>query len=163
MGNNMATPRYFILVILTISFFACSYDNKSKVTVLFDRVDNIEKGSKVYLKGFPVGEVTHLELLGDSVLADIKLSDTIRIPLDSKFIINPSLIGSAHITIEPSDKTTYLTNKDTASGFYLQKGLLDDMVSDSTRREKIQQSLDKIGQGIKELVEAARDTTQKNK
>ncbi|MFN8290743.1 MAG: MCE family protein [Chitinophagaceae bacterium] len=156
----MATLRYFLSFILTLSIFACSKDNKSKVTVLFDRVDNIEKGSKVYLKGIPVGEVTHLELFGDSVLADINLADTIKIPTDSKFIINPSLIGSAHITIEPSNKTTFLTTKDTASGFYLQKSLLDDMISDSARREKMQQSLDKIGEGIKELIESSRDTTK---
>jgi ABC-type transporter Mla subunit MlaD len=148
---------------LTLSLFACSPNDKRKVTVLFNRVDNVKTGDNVYLKGLSIGEVTHLELFGDSVLVDIKLADTIKIPFNSKFIIQPSLIGSSNITIEPSDKTVFLTNKDTARGSYLQKGLLDNMVSDSTKREKIQQSLDKIGQGIKELVEASKDTLEKNK
>jgi hypothetical protein len=63
----------------------------------------------------------------------------------------------------PSDKTVFLTNKDTARGYYLQKALVDGIISDSTKREKIQESLDKIGRGIKELVEASRDTTQENR
>jgi ABC-type transporter Mla subunit MlaD len=159
----MATLRLIISSILTLSLFACSQDDKSKVTVLFDRVDKVEKGGDVFLKGISVGEVTHLELLGDSVLVDIKLADTIKIPVDSKFIIYPSILGSSNITIERSEKTVFLTNRDTARGYYLQRALLDGMISDSTKREKIQQSLDKIGRGIKELVEASRDTSQENK
>ena len=159
MGNNMTTLRYFISFILTLTLFACSHDNKNKVTVLFDRVDNIEKGSKVYLKGFPVGEVIHLELFGDSVLVDIKLADSVNIPVDSKFIINPALIGNSTISIEPSDNKTFLTNKDTINGSYVEQKLLDRVMSDSVQKQKIQQSLDKIGQGLKELVETYRDTT----
>jgi hypothetical protein len=146
---------------MILSLFACSRDNKSKVTVLFDRVDKVEQGGDVFLKGISVGEVTHLELFGDSVLVDIKLADTIRIPVDSKFIIYPSLLGTSNISIECSDKTVFLTNKDTARGYYFKKGLFDAMVSDSTKREKIQQSLDKIAQGIKELAEASKDTSLK--
>ena len=160
MSNNMATLRLITASILTHSLFACSQDDKSKVTVLFDRVDKVEKGGDVFLKGISVGEVTHLELFGDSVLVDIKLADTIKIPVDSKFIIYPSILGSSNISIERSEKTVFLTNKDTARGYYYKKGLFDAMVSDSTKREKIQQSLDKIGRGIKELVEASRDTLQ---
>jgi ABC-type transporter Mla subunit MlaD len=159
----MATLRLIISSVLTISLFACSQDDKSKITVLFDRVDKVEKGGDVFLKGISVGEVTRLELFGDSILVDIKLAEKIKIPVDSKFIIYPTILGSSYISIERSDKTVFLTNKDTARGYYLQKALLDGIISDSTKREKIQESLDKIGRGIKELVEASRDTLQENR
>jgi ABC-type transporter Mla subunit MlaD len=158
----MATHRLIISTILTLALFACSQDDKSKVTVLFDRVDKVEKGGDVFLKGISVGEVTHLELFGDSVLVDIKFADTIKIPVDSKFIIYSSILGSSNISIERSEKTVFLTNKDTARGYYYKKGLFDPMVSDSIKREIIQQSLDKIGQGIKELAEASKDTSKKD-
>jgi ABC-type transporter Mla subunit MlaD len=157
MGNKMTTPRFLISFILALALAACFHPDKNKLTILFDRVDNLEIGGKVYTRGFPVGEVTHLALLGDSVLVSLKLNDTINIPVESKFIITPSLLGNSQINIEMSDKTTYLTNKDTASGFYLKKGVFDDLISDSTKRGKIIKAVDKINEGIKELVEPSRN------
>ncbi len=163
MGNNMTTLRYLISSLLTISFFACSHESKSKLTILFNRVDKLEKGSEVYLKSLPIGEVTQLELFGDSVLVDVKIADTIKIPFDSRCIINPSLLGSSHITIEPSDNSIYLTKKDTLRGSYLEKDIFDYMVSDSAKQEKIQKSIEKIGEGIKEIIEVSTDSTKKRK
>ena len=163
MCNKMTHPRFLILFILVLALAACSYSHKNKLTILFDRVDNLEIGGRVLLKGLPVGKVTHLELFGDSVLVTVKLSDTINIPVESKFIITPSLLGNSHIDIEVSNKTTYLGSKDTVAGSYQKNGVLDNLFSDSAKREKIKISVDKISEGIKELVEASGDTTSKKK
>ena len=151
------------MTILILALFSCRRYN-NKLIILFDNVEGLENGSDVYYKGIKVGQVTHLDLFQDKVVADIKLKDSIRIPVDSRFIINPSFIGSAHITIEPSAQTAFLSSKDTVNGEYSRKQLLDDFVADSARRRKVQESFDKIGEGIKGLIDAAsKDTTKKSK
>lgn len=159
----MMTPRFLILFIWVLALTACSHPAKNELTILFDRVDNLKIGGKVSLKGFPVGEVTHLALLGDSVLVNVKLNDTINIPVGSKFIITPSLLENSQINIELSNKTTYLTNQDTVAGSYLKTGVFDNLLSDSAKREKIKIAVDKISEGIKEFVDASGDTTANKK
>jgi ABC-type transporter Mla subunit MlaD len=150
--------RLITIAIFTLALFSC-HRNNNKLTILFDNVEGLETGAEVYYKGIKVGEVTHLDLFKNKVVADIKLKDSIRIPVDSKFIINPSVIGSAHITIDPSPQTTFVSSTDTVTGEYSKKQLLDDFVSDTARRRKVQESFEKIGEGIKGLIEASsRDT-----
>jgi ABC-type transporter Mla subunit MlaD len=154
--------RLITITILILVFFSCRYDY-NKLTILFDNVEGLEKGADVYYRGIKIGEVTHLDLFQDKVVADIKLKDSIRIPVSSRFIINPSVIGSAHITIEPSAQTSFFSSKDTVVGEYSKKQLLDDFVSDTIKRRKVQESFEKIGEGIKGLVEASsknKDTLQ---
>jgi ABC-type transporter Mla subunit MlaD len=157
------TSRLLIIFILALYFAGCSNNKKPKLTVIFDRVDNLKEGSEVYYKGVPVGEVTEFELFRDSVLVEIKFTNAVKIPANSRFFINPTLVGISNISIEPSAKTTFLTSKDTVTGYYREKGFIDNMISDSAERHRVLQSIEKIGEGIKELVEAARDTMQKNK
>jgi ABC-type transporter Mla subunit MlaD len=152
--------RFAIITILTLALLGC-HRKSNKLTVLFDNVEGLATGGEVYYKGIKVGEVTHLALFNDKVVADIKLTDSIRIPVGSKFIINPSVIGSAHITIDPSPQILFLSSKDTVTGEYSKKQLLDDFVSDTARRKKVQESFEKIGEGIKGLIEASsKDTTK---
>jgi ABC-type transporter Mla subunit MlaD len=163
MGNSVKTFLLLIICIVTVCFVGCSHNKKAKLAILFDRVDHLKEGSEVYYKGLPVGEVTYLDLFRDSVLVEIKFTSAVKIPANSKFIINSSLIGIANISIEPSAKTTFLTSMDTVTGSYREKGLLDNLVSDSAKRQKIQESIDKVGEEIKKLIEASRDTTNENK
>jgi ABC-type transporter Mla subunit MlaD len=152
-----------ILIAFSVLLLAsCTHRNKNKLSILFDHVDNLEIGSKVNMKGIVIGEVTAIEFFRDSVLVDIYYTG-VKIPVDSKFIINSPLVSAAYLAIEPSNNITFLASKDTVNGYYLKKGLLDDMVSDSTKKENIQKSLDKIGEGIKELIKASRDTAKQRK
>lgn len=153
--------RLITITILTLALLSCHRES-NKLTILFNNVEGLETGAEVYYKGIKVGEVTHLDLFENKVVADIKLKDSIRIPVGSKFIINPSVIGSAHITIDPSPQTAFLSSKDTVSGEYSKKQLLDDFVSDTARRKKMQESFEKIGEGIKGLIEASSKDTTKN-
>jgi ABC-type transporter Mla subunit MlaD len=154
--------RLITITILTLALFSCR--NANRLTILFDNVEGLENGADVYYKGVKVGKVTRLDLFHNEVVTDIKLQDGIRIPVGSKFIINPSVIGSARITIEPSMQTTFLSPKDTMTGEFNKKELLDDFVSDTARRRKVQESFEKIGEGIKGLIEASsRDTTKSSR
>ncbi len=149
-----------LVFFLSASIISCSHD-KNRLTVLFERVDNIGTGSLVYLKGVPVGEVLQADIFENKVAVDIKLRNKIKIPVGSKFLLHPSLLGPSNISIDPSGETIFLTAKDTINGEFVKAGILDKFISDSAKNEKIKHSLDKIGDGIKELVESVKDTGNK--
>jgi hypothetical protein len=100
----------------------------------------------------------NVNLYKTQVVVDITLTDSIRIPTESKFIINPSIFGSAHITIEPSGQTAFLSSTDTVTGVYSSIRKFDDLTTDTTRQRKVGESFEKIGEGIKELIESAKDS-----
>ncbi len=150
--------RLIMITIIAFSLFSC-HPAHNKLTILFDNVEGLVKGADVYYKGIEVGEVNHLELLRDKVVADVMLNDSIQIPVGSRFIINPSIIGSAHITIEPASQTIFLSPGDTVTGEYSRKQLFDDFVSDTAKRRKVQESFEKIGEGIKGPIEATSKDT----
>ena len=108
----MRVVKFFIWAIL---LSGCR-DKTNTLTVLFDNVEGLSKGSNVYYKSIIVGEVSDLELFKDQVIVDITLKDSILIPVASKFIINPSIFGSAHITIVPSNHPHFLSSKNTITG-----------------------------------------------
>ena len=150
----------FILLTTTLLFAACSHKNKNKLSILFDNVSNLGKGAEVKLHGITIGEVTNMELLGDSVLVDIKLNKEQKIPVGSKFSILNPLIGNALVVIEPSEQKTFLKQIDTAKGSYEAKGILDTFFADSLNRQKAREALYKITTGLKELAEAKKDSSK---
>ena len=152
--------RLISVTILAVILFSCKNDNQSRLTLLFDNGEGLQTGSEVYLRGIKVGEVTHIDFLQNKIVTDIRLEDSVRIPVNSRFIINRSVFNHHHITIEPSNYTSFLTSKDTIIGEYNKRQFFDDVASDSTRQRKIQESVDKIGEGFKGLIEVARDTVK---
>ena len=154
--------KYNRIMIFCLLAFISSCAHKNKLSALFSRVDGIDAGSEVRIKGKPVGEVTATNFFRDSVLVDMEFKE-MKIPQGSKFFIIAPAVGQSYIEIEPSDDTIFLSGKDVVSGYFSKKGLLEDMIADSARREQIQRSLDKITEGITELIKAAKDSTLKNK
>jgi ABC-type transporter Mla subunit MlaD len=75
--------RLITITILTLALLSC-HQESNKLTILFDNVEGLETGGEVYYKGIKVGEVTHLDLFENKVVVDIKLKDSIRIPVGSK-------------------------------------------------------------------------------
>jgi ABC-type transporter Mla subunit MlaD len=130
------------------------------LNIVFDRVDNLEKGATVKLHGLTIGEVTNLNLLRDSVIVEIKLNQQQKIPTGSTFLIVNSLLGSASIIIEPSGQETFLKQIDTAKGSYETKTILDKFFSDSLNRQKAKDAIDKISVGLKKLNEEGKDSLQ---
>ena len=147
-----------ILLFELIFLAACSQKNKNRLNILFDKVDNLQKGGDVKLHGITIGEVTAMDLLGDSVLVAIKLEKEQKIPIGSKFSITNPLIGSPSITIEPSGQKEFLTQTDTAKGCYETKGVLDTFFSDSLNRQKAKKVIDTINNRLKELIELKKES-----
>ena len=155
--------RLINITISLVILLSCGRQ-KNQVNVLFDNVEGLEEGSDVYYNGLVVGNVSKLSLDDEGVLANIYLQDSLRIPVGSNFIINPSILGSAHITIEPSVAKEYLTIEDTALGRLQKEHIYDDWTLDTTKQKKIRESFQKIGDGIKGLIEASKtDSIQSSK
>jgi phospholipid/cholesterol/gamma-HCH transport system substrate-binding protein len=149
-------------LLLTIAFASC-LSKQNKYTISFDRVDGLQEGSDVSNKGFAIGKVKHIELFGNRVLVDIKLNDKIKVPQQSIFLLKENLLGASFVDIEYSDKINYLSSKDTAIGEYQKKAIMDNLISDTIKRKKIEKSLEKIATGIGELIESNNDSTKRPK
>ena len=151
---------FFILLALTL-MYGCGHTNR-RLNILFDNVDGLSIGSEVKCKGLKIGEVVSLEIINRKVLAGIVLTKKTQIPSDSKFFIQSSVLGSTSIEVELSNKSVLLTSKDTVQGTFSRRAILDDLISDSTKKKEIKKSLEKITSGVAEIVEkVARDSVQK--
>ncbi|MDF2193468.1 MlaD family protein [Paraflavitalea sp. CAU 1676] len=142
----------------TIVFFGCRTDNPT-ITILFDKVDVLQVGAKVYCQGKPVGEVIDLDEVQHKIAVKIQLEEGARIPIGSTFVLNPSLLGSADISIEPSSDPTYILSKDTVLGEFNQNALFDNLTTDTAKRKKINESIKKIKEGMKGIIEASKNDT----
>ena len=155
---NKLTSIVFLLTVFTLT--SCFHKN-DKIIISFDRVDGLAKGSSVYNKGITVGEVTDFHLFGNRILVDIKLKDNIKIPKQSTFGIKENLLGSSYVDIEYSNSNSFLKSDDTAYGKYQKQAIMDNIISDTTKRKNIEKSLKKIATGIGELIENTKDTIKK--
>lgn len=155
----MSKTTLFLFLIIAFSITSCFHKNE-KVTVIFDRVDGLIEGSSVLNRGITVGEVTRIDLFGKQVIVDIKLKDNLKIPRQSTFTIRQSLLGSSSVDIEYSNSENTLTSTDTAYGKYEKQAIMDNIISDTTKRKNIEKSLEKIATGIGELIESTKDTTK---
>ena len=130
---------------------------------MFDNVEGLEKGSKIYFKGVEIGNVSNIDLYQDKVSVGILYNDKANIPFGSKFTIKNSLTSSASIYIDPTNSNEYLTQKDTVVGKYYEEGFIENLSSDSTQNRKLKSSVNKIVQGIKEIVAHDHDLMSKAK
>jgi ABC-type transporter Mla subunit MlaD len=167
MGNSYIMRLGAIITVILV-FFSCHHHNKNRLTILFDNVERLNEGSSVYCKGVVVGEVTkfNVNVPDDQVAVDIELIDSIRLPAESRFIINSSVIGSAHITIVPSMQTAFLSPNDTVIGIYSKEQFFDDLVSDTTKRRKVKELVGRFFEemGLRDSVgEVKNNSTNKPK
>lgn len=150
-----------VIVFIYLSLIAaCGNRQKTDLRILFEEVPGLMIGSEVKMNGFTIGEVVSMKLLDQGILVNIHFSEKIRMPKNSKFLILSPLIGSPTINIEPSIDSDYITEKDTAIGKLNETKPLDYLMSDSTQKKEVLDALNKIADGIKELVELKKDTVQ---
>lgn len=150
--------RLINVAILIVVLFSCNHE-RNRLTILFDNVEGLKEESGVYYRGLVVGKVKKLALADHGVLVDISLADSLRIPMNSRFIISPSVLSGSHITIEPSSSSTLLSINDTVTGYFQKNHIYDDLTSDTSKQRKIRESFEKIGDGIKGLIEASKKDT----
>jgi ABC-type transporter Mla subunit MlaD len=149
-----------LLTVCIASALSGCFRDPAICTVVFDRVDELQNGSQVLCNGLTIGKVIDLKEYEKRILVRFELKDNIQIPKGSKFYVKVPLLGTSNLVVKFSDSTTFLTAKDTVSGSYTENPSLDSLISDTTKRRKIEQSLDKIATGVKELMETVRDSSK---
>ncbi|MCK9330321.1 MAG: MlaD family protein [Candidatus Cloacimonetes bacterium] len=142
----------FVILSLIFLFFSYSWLNdwflKNKyeiVKVLFDNVNNIEKGNSVFYRGVRIGRVQSLEIAEDGIIIYLMISQDIKINSDAIFIIKESdMMGTRIIDIIPGQSKNYINQNHIYTGITLPG--LSDLVSNlneiSTQIENIMQKLD---------------------
>ncbi|MDD4155695.1 MAG: MlaD family protein [Candidatus Cloacimonetes bacterium] len=142
----------FVILSLIFLFFSYSWLNdwflKNKyeiVKVLFDNVNNIEKGNSVFYRGVRIGRVQTLEIAEDGIIIYLMISQDIKINSDAIFIIKENdMMGTRIIDIIPGQSKNYINQNHIYTGITLPG--LSDLVSNlneiSTQIENIMQKLD---------------------
>lgn len=100
---------FFLLVCMIILFFSYSWLNdwflKSRydiLQVLFDSVNNLERGNSVYYRGVRIGRVNGLVITDKGVLVDLQISHDIIIDDSALFVIkDKDMMGTKSVEIFP--------------------------------------------------------------
>ena len=143
----MAFSKLFNVVVIAC-LSGCQQGN-SVISVSYQDGGNLQKGDKVILNGFAVGEVIALHFVPKKVLVDLTIEEGAKIPLNSQFIVNQSFLGSASIIIKPSRNARFITNTDTVVGVSYKAPVLD-----SVKQKKAHAGLKKIEQGLSEVFQS---------
>ncbi|MBF9140348.1 MlaD family protein [Hymenobacter properus] len=141
-----ACKIFFISTIVCLS--AC-HRNRSIISVGYKDGGNLQRGDKVLLNGFTVGEVLDYHFVPKTVFVDLLMEDGVKIPFNSRFIINKSLLGSSSIIIKPSSSDKFITNMDTVMGVSYSAPVFD-----SINQKKAKVGFQKIAEGLSEVVQA---------
>ncbi|MBD3348836.1 MAG: MCE family protein [Candidatus Eisenbacteria bacterium] len=125
-------------------------DETYEFSVVFPEVAGLVVGDKVTVAGIASGEILALELANGKVLADLRLDEGIRVPVDSRISVSTyGLIGAKVIAIRPGESKEYVQPGDTVTGFYDQG--LGDVVAE------MGQALTEIRSVLSEAEEAISD------
>lgn len=95
---------------------SCTPEEKI-IYVQFDHSQGLQAQHDLILKGVTIGKITKVELTNDyKVLASVRLSDSIELPKDSKFIIGSRDLFTKALIVEEGTSKTYLIPGDTVHG-----------------------------------------------
>lgn len=106
-----------ILFILAVIFASCSNEKNKHIVVKFDKGDDLIKGDIVTLNGLDIGVIESVELNQKyEACALVKINTEIKIPKDSRFIIDNESFFSTGLKVEPGNSKIFLQNSDTIKG-----------------------------------------------
>ncbi|RSM81270.1 MCE family protein [Kibdelosporangium aridum] len=74
-----------------------------RVTAYFDKTVGVYSGSAVRVLGVPVGEIVHVQPVGEQVKVDMVLDSGIQVPAQAKaIIVAPSLVSDRYVQLTPA-------------------------------------------------------------
>ena len=151
------TLRWTIFIIL-FSFHSCN-SKSTRYKVIVDNVEGLETGSNVIYKDRTIGFVTDMDLFNDSVIVYFTLNKGNQIPKGSTFIVQHPTLGISGLYVESSKLRETMTLSDTARGYRDTARFL--FGADTAGARKRKEAFLKIADGIKEFVEATRDSSKR--
>lgn len=91
-----------VLVIVGVGKLLGGNGSDVKLTAHFSQTVGLYKGSTVRVLGVPVGKITKLQPEGRTVLVEMRVKKSIKVPADATaFIIPPSLVSDRYIQLTP--------------------------------------------------------------
>jgi ABC-type transporter Mla subunit MlaD len=151
---------YRIITIVSLTLLAACH-NEPQYTIVFDKAKDLKIGTPVLIDGVTVGRVTRIELKNANdpqIAVNFEITKKTGIPTGSKFIARENILGDTYIMVTPSASHQFIQPTDTVTGIYVPlENVLD--ITDSVQREKVRQSINKIGEGIKEILQTMKDST----
>jgi len=115
-----------VLIALAILFFGIEYLKGVSIFkpsnyyyAVYDDVKGLEVSAPVMVNGYKIGQVDNVELMYDRpgcVLVSMSLDKKFRIPVDSRALIESSLLGTASVKIDMARGGVYYAAGDTIPG-----------------------------------------------
>lgn len=112
-----------VLIALAILFFGIEYLKGVSIFkpsnyyyAVYNDVKGLEVSAPVTVNGYKIGQVDNVELMYDRpgcVLVSMSLDKKFKIPVNSKALIESSLLGTASVKIDLASEGTYYTPGDT--------------------------------------------------
>lgn len=110
------------------------------LTVYFTKTVGLYKGADVRILGIPVGEVTSVEPVGDSVKVGLRYEAKYKVPANAEaVIVNQSLVADRYVQLAP---------------VYKSGPVLADGATLTTSRTRVPVEVDQIGGSLNELSKA---------
>ncbi len=100
-----------------VALLACGHKNQI-LYIQFNQASDLRAETKVMRNGFPIGEITGLAFTDSSILATVVLIDSVRIPLDSRFVLESAgLSGGKQVSVYPQQsEKVFIQSGDTVMG-----------------------------------------------
>lgn len=106
--------KVFAIIFLSLFSFKSCLQDGTTINVVMDDAAGLKSGSKVKCKGLDVGKVNDIKIVGDKVIATIKLYEDFQPTKGSSAVVNlENIFNGRNLTILPSSSTEFLSNGDT--------------------------------------------------
>jgi len=111
-----------VIVLVTGVIFLKGIDFRAQdysLTIHYDNVNGLTKGSPITIAGLVIGKVTDLRLTGNTIATMVSIDKDVHIARDSKaFIKSSTIMGGKQIAITPGTSPEILQNGDELTGAY---------------------------------------------
>ncbi|MFN8282442.1 MAG: MlaD family protein [Chitinophagales bacterium] len=157
-----------IFLVALISFKSCLKD-ETKIYVVLDDASDLQDGSKVKCKGLSVGRISDIKIIGDKVIATVKLYDDFIPTKGSTAEVNFGfLLAKRSLNIIPSSSNEPMASGDT---IYAKKSTALDMIDNILKGvfpdSSYDLNLDSLSEGllndslkIKKIIQNAEKTSK---
>ncbi len=106
--------KFFAILLVTLFSFKSCLTDSTTINVVMNDAGGLKEGSKVKCKGLDVGKVNDIKIVGDKVIASIKLNEDFQITKGSTAQVNiENIFNSRNLTILPSASNEILVSGDT--------------------------------------------------
>ena len=161
LNENLNMKKLFPLLLL----FLMSCSKNTEVSIQFDSINGITKGTDVTIDGFKVGAVKNIYISeNNSVITTVEIDDKIILYHDATFSIKSSLMGDREIVIYTGDSDPLLDKNKLIIGISDEKILTPDSTGvaiggflksifkkDNTKQDSILIELRRLNENLEKL------------